>query len=112
MEFNLLNTGFKIFMPSEVKGGECEDPIEKYTAEQGLMPVLEDEAGAYGFTDKKHHMVEYFRKDETPMETFHIGLAVVEILMGLYRSAKISGSVIFLALELENYVPVFARTEA
>lgn len=112
MEFNSLNTGLKIFMSREVKGEEGEDLVEKQNAEQGLMPVLEDEAGVYGYTDENRHMVECFRKGETPMETFHDGLAVVEILMGLYRSAEISGSVSFPAPELENYVPVVARTGA
>jgi predicted dehydrogenase len=54
-------------------------------------------------------MVECFRKGETPIETFHDGLAVVEILMGLYRSAETGESVRFPAPELEDYVPVVAR---
>lgn len=112
MEFNSLNTGLKIFMSREVKGEEGEDLVEKQNAEQGLMPVLEDEAGVYGYTDENRHMVECFRKGETPMETFHDGLAVVEILMGLYRSAEINGTVTFPAPELEDYVPVVARRGA
>ena len=31
-------------------GTEGEDLVEKQNAEQGLMPVLEDEAGIYGYT--------------------------------------------------------------
>ncbi len=112
MEFNSLNTGLKIFMSREVKGEEGEDLVEKQNAEQGLMPVLEDEAGVYGYTDENRHMVECFRKGETPLETFHDGLAVVEILMGLYRSAEINGTVSFPAPELEDYVPVVARRGA
>ena len=112
MEFNSLNTGLKIFMSREVNGEEGEDLVEKQNAEQGLMPVLEDEAGVYGYTDENRHMVECFRKGETPMETFHDGLAVVEILMGLYRSAEINGTVSFPAPELEDYVPVVARRGA
>jgi hypothetical protein len=57
-------------------------------------------------------MVECFRKGETPLETFHDGLAVVEILMGLYRSAEIGGTVRFPAPELEDYVPPVARARA
>ena len=57
-------------------------------------------------------MVECFRKGETPLETFHDGLAVVEILMGLYRSAETGASVAFPAPDLEDYVPVVARTGA
>ena len=112
MEFNSLNSGLKIFMSREVKGEEGEDLVEKQNAEQGLMPVLEDEAGVYGYTDENRHMVECFRKGERPLETFDDGLAVVEILMGLYRSAEINGTVSFPAPELENYVPVVARVSA
>lgn len=112
MEFNSLGTGLKIFMSRAVTGAEGEDLVEKQNAEQGLMPVLEDEAGVYGYTDENRHMVECFRKGETPIETFHDGLAVVEILMGLYRSAEIGGTVRFPAPELEDYVPPVARQHA
>jgi predicted dehydrogenase len=109
MEFNSLGTGLKIFMSRAVTGSEGEDLVEKQNAEQGLMPVLEDEAGIYGYTDENRHMVECFRKGETPIETFHDGLAVVEILMGLYRSAEIEQTVKFPAPDLEYYVPPVAR---
>ena len=109
MEFNSLGTGLKVFMSRAVTGSEGEDLVEKQNAEQGLMPVLEDEAGIYGYTDENRHMVECFRKGETPLETFHDGVAVVEILMGLYRSAELGETVRFPAPELEDYVPPVAR---
>jgi predicted dehydrogenase len=109
MEFNSLATGLKVFMSRAVTGSEGEDLVEKQNAEQGLMPVLEDEAGIYGYTDENRHMVECFRKGETPLETFHDGLAVVEILMGLYMSSELGRTVRFPEPELENYVPVVAR---
>jgi predicted dehydrogenase len=109
MEFNSLGTGLKVFISRAVTGAEGEDLVEKQNAEQGLMPVLEDEAGVYGYTDENRHMVECFRKGETPLETFHDGVAVVEMLMGLYRSAELGETVRFPAPELENYVPPVAR---
>lgn len=109
MEFNSLGTGLKIFMSRAVTGSEGEDLVEKQNAEQGLMPVLEDEASVYGYTDENRHMVECFRKGETPMETFHDGLAVIEMLIGLYRSAEIGQTVYFPIPDLEDYVPVVAR---
>ena len=54
-------------------------------------------------------MVECFRKGETPLETFHDGLAVVEMLIGLYRSAETGQTINFPAPELEDYVPPVAR---
>ncbi|WDZ80206.1 Gfo/Idh/MocA family oxidoreductase (plasmid) [Ensifer adhaerens] len=112
LEYNSLSTGLKIFMSREVKGSEGEDLVEKQNAEQGLMPVLEDEAGVYGYTDENRHMVECFRKGEKPLETFEDGLAVVEMLMGLYRSAEINATLQFPAPELEHYVPLVARRSA
>ena len=109
MEFNSLGTGLKIFMSRAVQGSEGEDLVEKQNAEQGLMPVLEDEAGVYGYTDENRHMTECFRKGETPLETFHDGLAVVEMMMGLYKSAETGETVRFPAPELEHYVPPVAR---
>ncbi|WP_048648214.1 Gfo/Idh/MocA family protein [Nitratireductor soli] len=109
MEFNSLGTGLKVFMSRAVQGGEGEDLVEKQNAEQGLMPVLEDEAGVYGYTDENRHMVECFRKGEEPLETFADGVAVMEILMGLYLSAETGETVRFPNPELEHYVPVVAR---
>lgn len=109
MEFNTLGNGLKIFMSREVQGSEGEDLVEKQNAEQGLMPVLEDEAGVYGYTDENRHMVECFRKGEKPLETFEDGLAVIEILIGLYRSAEIGQTVHFPVDDLEDYVPLVAR---
>lgn len=112
MEFNTLSTGLKIFMSRAVTGSEGEDLVEKQNAEQGLMPVVEDEAGIYGYTDENRHMVECFRKGETSIETFYDGLAVVEMLMGLYRSAETGETVRFPAPELEDYVPPVARARS
>ena len=109
MEFNSLNTGLRIFMSRAVKGGEGEDLVEKQNAEQGLMPVLEDEAGVYGYTDENRHMVESFRKGEVPLETFENGAAVVEMLIGLYRSAELGETVHFPDTSLDDYVPLVAR---
>lgn len=110
MEFSSLGTGLKVFMSRAVSGAAGEDLVEKQNAEQGLMPVVEDEAGVYGYTDEDRHMVECFRTGRSPMETFHDGVAVVQILMALYKSAE-TGRVIDLASEdLEGYVPKVART--
>lgn len=110
MEFSSLNTGLKIFISREVKGEQGEDLVEKQNAEQGLMPVLEDEPGIYGYTNENRHMVNAFRKGQTPMETLDDGLAVVELLMALYYSAEKGKVVKFPHAELENYVPLVART--
>src|SRR5690606_34311646 len=88
LELSTLNTGLKIFLSRDIKSASGEDLVEKQNAEQGLMPVLEDEAGIYGYTLENRHMVECFRTGKRPMETFHDGVAVVQMLMALYRSAE------------------------
>jgi predicted dehydrogenase len=112
MEFNSLATGLKVFMSRAVEGAEGEDLVEKQNAEQGLMPVLEDEAGVYGYTDENRHMVAHFRKGQPPLETFHDGVAVVEMLIGLYRSAELGQTVHFPAPDLDDYIPLVARQGA
>ena len=112
MEFNSLATGLKVFMSREVSGAEGNYLVEKQNSEQCLMPVLEDEAGIYGYTGENRHMVECFRKGETPLETFYDGLAVVEILIGLYRSAELNQTVNFPLDDLDDYLPLVARLES
>jgi predicted dehydrogenase len=64
MEFSTLNTGLKIFLSRNVRSAAGEDLVEKQSAEQGLMPVLEDKALTYGYTLEDRHMVEVFRRRE------------------------------------------------
>jgi predicted dehydrogenase len=71
--------------------------------------VVEDEYGTYGYTAENRHMVECFRTGRRPTETFADGVAVMEILMALYRSAEIGQVVTLPAPELESYVPPVAR---
>jgi predicted dehydrogenase len=110
MEFSSLNTGLKVFLSREVTGGQGEDLVEKQNAEQGLMPVVENEPDIYGYIGEDRHMVEAFRHRRQPMETFHDGVAVAEMLMALYRSAEIGQTVRLPAPELETYVPPVARS--
>jgi predicted dehydrogenase len=109
MEFSSLNTGLKIFLSRDVRGGQGEDLVEKQNAEQGLMPVVENEPDIYGYVGENRHMVDAFRHRRQPIETFHDGVAVAEMLMALYRSAEIGQVVTFPSPDLETYVPPVAR---
>lgn len=109
LELNTLSTGLKVFLSRDLRGASGEDLLEKQNAEQGLMPVLEDEAGIYGYTLENRHMVECFRSGRKPLETFHDGVAVVEMLMALYRSAELERTVYLAEGGLDDYVPPVAR---
>jgi predicted dehydrogenase len=109
MEVSTLNTPLKIFLSRNVQGAEGEDLVEKQNSEQGLMPVVEDEAASYGYTAEDRHMVEAFRTRTRPMETFADGVAVIELLMALYRSAELGRTLSLPDPELEEYLPPAAR---
>ena len=110
LSWNSLDPGLKLFFSREVQGKSGEDLVEKQNAEQGLMPVVENEPDIYGYIGEDRHMVEAFRHRRQPMETFHDGVAVAEMLMALYRSAEIGQTVRLPAPELETYVPPVARS--
>ena len=109
MEFSSLNPGLKVFLSRAISGGQGEDLVEKQNAEQGLMPIVEDEAGIYGYTSENRHMVDCFRHGRTPIETFHDGVEVVRMVMALYKSAETGCVVRFPDDDLETYIPVPAR---
>ena len=83
--------------------------MEKQNAEQGLMPVLEDEPGVYGYVSENRHMVDAFRHGRLPVENFADGVDVAKMLMALYRSAELGKVVELPSAELEAYIPPVAR---
>ena len=54
-------------------------------------------------------MVVASRRGPMPAETFHDGVGVMYLLMGLYRSAELGSTIRFPDPELETYVPQVAR---
>ena len=84
MDYSTLDSGLKVFFSREVTGSAGEDLVEKQNAEQGQMPVAEDEANSYGYTLENRHFVDAFRAGRTPDETFRDGVAVMEVLMAVY----------------------------
>lgn len=109
MQIDTLATALRVFLSREVAGGEGEDLVEKQNADQGLMPVLEDEAATYGYVAEDRHVVEAFAAGESPAETFDDGVAVLELLMALYRSAELGRTVTPGEEDLDGYVPPVAR---
>jgi predicted dehydrogenase len=94
-----------------VRGEAGEDLVEKQNAEQGLMPVVADEAAAYGYTAENRHMVRRFLDGHMPDETWEDGLAVTEVLMACYLSAERGATVRLPEPALETFVPAVQRGE-
>ncbi len=111
MDFSTINANLNVFLSREVTGEEGEDLVEKQNAEQGLMPVIEDEAKTYGYTDEDRHVVEHLREGKQPLETFEDGVVVMEMLMALYRSSERGEKLTFPVDGLDDYVPAPARGE-
>ncbi|MUL41130.1 Gfo/Idh/MocA family oxidoreductase [Streptomonospora sp. PA3] len=88
MQVNSLDTEAKVFLSREIAGRPGEDLVEKQNAEGGLMPVLPDEAGAYGYTEENRHMVTRFLEGRAPDEGLDDGLQVTRLLMAAYLSAQ------------------------
>jgi predicted dehydrogenase len=106
---NTLDTEARIFLSRRVIGESGEDLVEKQNAEQGLMPVLADEAFSYGYLHEDRHMVQAFRAGRQPEEDLHDGLLVTELLMAAYLSAEEGRTVTFPVANLEEFVPAVAR---
>jgi predicted dehydrogenase len=111
MQVDTLSSELSVFLSRRVTGGEGEDLVEKQNAEQGLMPVVADEAASYGYVAENRHMVHAFLDGQQPDETWEDGLAVTEVLMACYLSAEQGRVVSLPAPELDTFVPAVARGE-
>jgi predicted dehydrogenase len=109
MRWNSLESGLDLFFSREVKGRAGEDLVEKQNAEVGQMPVVADEAVAYGYEAEDRHFVRAFLGKETPKLTWHDGLEVVQLLMAAYQSAEQGKTLDFPPRGLEKFVPAVAR---
>ncbi len=109
MSWNTLDAGLKLFFSREVEGVAAEDLVEKQNAEIGLMPVVANEAAAYGYEAEDRHFVRAFLGKEAPLLTFDDGLDVVRLLMAAYQSAEEGRTLDFPPPGLAQFVPAVAR---
>jgi len=105
LQINTLQPESYVFFSREVKGIPAEDIVEKQTAEQGLMPLLADEAVTYGYQEEDRHMVQSFLKGEMPEENWYDGLLITKIVMASYMAAEKGRKLKFPPPNLEDYVP-------
>jgi predicted dehydrogenase len=109
LSMNSLDSGLKLFLSREVKGSAGEDLVEKQNAEQGLMPVLGNEAAEYGYESQNRYFVQCFAEGKQPEENFHAGLEVTELLMTAYMSAEQERTIPFRPEGLDSFVPLVAQ---
>jgi len=109
MQVDTLHSELSVFLSRRVTGSEGDDLVEKQNAEQGLMPVVPDEAVSYGYVAENQHMARAFFAGRQPDETWEDGLAVTQVLMACYLSAERGRIVAFPAPELETFVPAVAQ---
>jgi predicted dehydrogenase len=109
MSWNTLDSGLKLFFSRAVRGKVGEDLVEKQNAEVGLMPVVANEAAAYGYENEDRHFVRVFLGKEEPKLTLHDGLEVVKMLMTAYQSAEQGKTLSFPPKGLDKFVPAVAQ---
>jgi predicted dehydrogenase len=109
MSWNTLDSGLKVFFSRAVRSAAGEDLLEKQNAEIGLMPVVANEAAAYGYENEDRHFVRAFLGKEKPLLTFDDGLEVVKVLMAAYQSAEQGKTLAFPPRGLDRFVPAVAR---
>ena len=93
----------------EVRGKAGEDLVEKQNAEVGLMPVVANEASAYGYEAEDRHFVRVFQGKEDPLLTWDDGVDVVRVLMAAYMSAERGKTLRFPPAGLDRFVPDVAK---
>lgn len=105
MMINTLRQELNVFFSRNVKIPPTEEFIEKQAAEQGLMPMIPNEAVTYGYKDEDRHMVECFLKGERPREDWKDGLLVTQLMMAAYMSAEKGKRVKFSPEAFRGYKP-------
>jgi predicted dehydrogenase len=109
MSWNSLDSGLNLFFSREVRGRTGEDLVEKQNAEIGLIPVVANEAAAYGYEAENRHFVRAFLGREEPTLTWDDGLDVVRLLMAAYQSAEQGKTLKFPPSGLDSFIPAVAR---
>jgi predicted dehydrogenase len=111
LAWNSLDSGLNLFFSREVKGKAGEDLVEKQNAEMGLMPVVPNEAVAYGYEAEDRHFCRVFLGKEDPRLTFEDGVEVVKVLMTAYQSAEQGKTLTFPPKGIDQFMPAVARGE-
>jgi len=108
---NTLQPELFTFLSRNIKIPPSEAFVEKQNADQGLMPVIPDEAVTYGYQAEDRAMVDSFLKGKMPYENLRDGLLVVSLMMLAYLSAERGSKVNYSVGLIEDYIPKVARQQ-
>jgi predicted dehydrogenase len=109
MSISTLESGTKVFFSRRLQGRQGEDIVEKQNAEQGLMPLVNNEESEYGYEGEDRAFTRWFLDGVQPELNFHAGLQVTELLMACYMSAEQERVIDWRPAGLDDYVPPVAR---
>ncbi|MEO7135721.1 MAG: Gfo/Idh/MocA family oxidoreductase [Vicinamibacterales bacterium] len=110
MSVSTLDGGTKVFFSRRLEDQRSgEDLLEKQNAEQGLMPIVGNEAGEYGYENENRSFTRAFLEGIQPELDFHAGREVTELLMACYMSAEEERVIEWKPKDLQSYVPPPAR---
>ena len=110
MSVSTLDGGTKVFFSRRLQEQQSgEDLIEKQNAEQGLMPIVGNEAAEYGYENENRSFTRAFLDGVQPELGFHAGREVTELLMACYMSAEEERVIEWKPKDLQLYVPPVAR---
>jgi predicted dehydrogenase len=110
MSVSTLDASAKVFFSRRLQEQQAgEDLLEKQNAEQGLMPIVGNEAAEYGYENENRHFTRAFLDGVQPELNFHSGRDVTELLMACYMSAEEERVIEWKPANLLSYVPPPAR---
>jgi predicted dehydrogenase len=110
MSVSTLDGGAKVFFSRRLLEQQAgEDLLEKQNAEQGLMPIVGNEAAEYGYEAENRFFTRAFLDGIQPEVNFHAGREVTELLMTCYMSAEEERVIEWKPKNLQSFVPLPAR---
>jgi predicted dehydrogenase len=109
LSVSTLDAGARVFFSRRLREQAGEDLIEKQNAEQGLMPLVGNEAAEYGYEAENRHFTQAFLEGSPPALTFYDGLEVTELMMSCYMSAEEGRVIEWKPPNLDAYIPPPAR---
>jgi predicted dehydrogenase len=109
MSMSSLDSGTKVFFSRRLQGQSGEDLVEKQNAEQGLMPLVNNESVEYGYEGENRAFVRWFLDGVQPELDFRAGRDVTELLMACYLSAEQERVIDWKPAGLHDYQPSVAR---